>query len=241
MRSPHPERDWFVLANFVTGLVLHAPPRTSTRAPHHRAHQHPRGGYDPAAVRGHYGAGHPPLGPLQSPLVPPRTARSPTPPRPAGTRTPCRSSSWCTCPCLLGTLTVEHDGERFTRVLYFSTGEQARAGERDMPAAIRRRDVTALRLLVRPVEFLDLRDPWLQFPKTDSERSAQGDRMPPASPLNNQRTTLTAPFTTSTRSPPPPVDIARTRAGLVEPTAAPLRTLTCTVMSFVAPGARDMA
>ncbi len=23
VRSPHPERDWFVLANFVTGLVLH--------------------------------------------------------------------------------------------------------------------------------------------------------------------------------------------------------------------------
>lgn len=63
--------------------------------------------------------------------------------------------------CLLGTLTVEHDQERFTRVLYFSTEEEARAGERDMPAAVRRRDEPALRLLVGPVEFLDLRDPWL--------------------------------------------------------------------------------
>jgi hypothetical protein len=67
-------------------------------------------------------------------------------------------------PCLLGTLTVEHDGERFTRVLYFSTEEEARAGERDMPAAVRHRDEPALRLLVGPVEFLDLRDPWLLSP-----------------------------------------------------------------------------
>ena len=63
--------------------------------------------------------------------------------------------------CLLGTLTVKHDHERFTRVLYFSTEEEARAGERDMPAAVRRRDEPALRLLVGPVDFLDLRDPWL--------------------------------------------------------------------------------
>jgi hypothetical protein len=69
-------------------------------------------------------------------------------------------------PCLLGTLTVEHDAERFTRVLYFSTEEEARAGERDMPAAVRRREEPALRLLVGPLEFLDLRDPWLLTPHT---------------------------------------------------------------------------
>jgi hypothetical protein len=69
-------------------------------------------------------------------------------------------------PCLLGTLTVEHDEERFTRVLYFTTETEARAGERDMPAAVRRRDEPALRLLVGPLEFLDLRDPWLLSPQT---------------------------------------------------------------------------
>lgn len=68
-------------------------------------------------------------------------------------------------PCLLGTLTVEHDGERFTRVLYYSTEEEARAGERDMPAEVRHRDEPARRLLVGPVEFLDLRDPWLLSPR----------------------------------------------------------------------------
>ena len=72
-------------------------------------------------------------------------------------------------PCLLGTLTVEHDGERFTRVLYFTTEEEARAGERDMPAAVRRRDEPALRLLVAPLEFLDLREPWLLSPQTASD------------------------------------------------------------------------
>ena len=72
-------------------------------------------------------------------------------------------------PWLLGTLTVEHDGMRFTRVLYFSTEEEARAGERDMPAAVRRRDEPALRLLVGPLEFLDLRDPWLLSHQTASD------------------------------------------------------------------------
>ena len=69
-------------------------------------------------------------------------------------------------PCLLGTLTVEHVGERFTRVLAFSTEEEARAGERHMPAAVRRRDEIALQLLVGPLEFTDLRDPWILTPRT---------------------------------------------------------------------------
>jgi hypothetical protein len=73
-------------------------------------------------------------------------------------------------PCLLGTMTVEHDDERFTRVLYFSTEEEARAGERDVPAEARHRDEPARRLLVGPPEFLDLRDPWLQLaPQTSSD------------------------------------------------------------------------
>jgi hypothetical protein len=68
--------------------------------------------------------------------------------------------------CLLGTLTVEHEGERFTRALYFSTEEEARAGESHMPATVRRSDEDALRLLVGPVEYLDLQDPWLLSPLT---------------------------------------------------------------------------
>ena len=64
-------------------------------------------------------------------------------------------------PALLGSVTVELDAARFTRVLYFSTEDDARAGEREMPPEIRARDQEARQLLVGPVEFLDLREPWL--------------------------------------------------------------------------------
>ena len=65
-------------------------------------------------------------------------------------------------PCLLGTVTVEHDAGRFTRALYFSTEAQARAGERrNKPPELGRRDDEARELLVGPIDFLDLRDPWL--------------------------------------------------------------------------------
>jgi hypothetical protein len=64
-------------------------------------------------------------------------------------------------PCLLGSVTIEYDAGRFTRALYFSTEEQARAGELNVPPELRRRDDEARELLVGPIEFLDLRQPWL--------------------------------------------------------------------------------
>ena len=64
-------------------------------------------------------------------------------------------------PCLLGSVTIEYDAGRFTRALYFSTEEQARAGELNMPPELRRRDDEARELLVGPIDFLDLREPWL--------------------------------------------------------------------------------
>ena len=64
-------------------------------------------------------------------------------------------------PCLLGSVTIEYDAGRFTRALYFSTEEQARAGELNVPPELRRRDAEARELLVGPIEFLDLREPWL--------------------------------------------------------------------------------
>ena len=64
-------------------------------------------------------------------------------------------------PCLLGSVTIEYDGGRFTRALYFSTEDEARAGELDMPPEVRARDQEARQLVVGPVEFLDLREPWL--------------------------------------------------------------------------------
>jgi hypothetical protein len=64
-------------------------------------------------------------------------------------------------PCLLGSVTIEYDAGRFTRALYFSTEEQARAGELNVPPELGRRDDEARELLVGPIEFLDLREPWL--------------------------------------------------------------------------------
>lgn len=68
-------------------------------------------------------------------------------------------------PCLLGTETVEHTDGRFTRVLSFTTEAEAREGERSRHQEVRRRDEEALRLLVGPVDFLDLREPWLYSPR----------------------------------------------------------------------------
>jgi hypothetical protein len=64
-------------------------------------------------------------------------------------------------PALLGSVTVEHSAGRFTRALYFSTEEEARAGELEMPPDLRARDQEARQLIVGPLEFMDLREPWL--------------------------------------------------------------------------------
>ena len=63
-------------------------------------------------------------------------------------------------PCLLGSVTIEYDAGRFTRALYFSTEDEAREGELDMPPEVRARDQEARQLIVGPVEFLDLCEPW---------------------------------------------------------------------------------
>jgi hypothetical protein len=64
-------------------------------------------------------------------------------------------------PALLGSVTVELDAGQFTRVLYFSTEDEARTGELEMPPEIRARDQEARQLIVGPLKFLDLREPWL--------------------------------------------------------------------------------
>ena len=64
-------------------------------------------------------------------------------------------------PALLGTVTLELGAGRFTRVLYFSTEDEARTGVLKMPPEIQARDQEARQLVVGPVEFLDLREPWL--------------------------------------------------------------------------------
>ena len=66
-------------------------------------------------------------------------------------------------PDLLGFLTAVHDGEdgAFTQVLYFTSEEEARAGERaDMPAEAAEVLGEALGL-IEDVRYHDLREPWL--------------------------------------------------------------------------------
>jgi hypothetical protein len=66
-------------------------------------------------------------------------------------------------PALLSIVTVEHGDGWFTRALHYSSEAEARAGERDMPPEVRRLDREALRLVVGPLEFLDLREPWVHL------------------------------------------------------------------------------
>jgi PAS domain-containing protein len=70
-------------------------------------------------------------------------------------------------PCLLGTVTVEHADRRFTRVLHFTTEDEARAGEADLAPPVRDRDQEAVQLLDGLPEFLDLREPWLYVAPSD--------------------------------------------------------------------------
>jgi hypothetical protein len=70
-------------------------------------------------------------------------------------------------PDLLGSVTAVHDGEdgAFTQVAYFTSEEEARAGERgEMPAEA----AEALREemeLMQDVRYYDLREPWLHSPR----------------------------------------------------------------------------
>jgi hypothetical protein len=68
-------------------------------------------------------------------------------------------------PDILGTLTAVHDGGVMTTVAYFSSEEEARAGERKEPPA---EMVAAMQemqqLSVGKPEYFDLRSPWLVSP-----------------------------------------------------------------------------
>jgi hypothetical protein len=68
-------------------------------------------------------------------------------------------------PDLLGTLTAVHDGQMMTTVAYFTSEEEARAGERKEPPP---EMMTAMeemqQLSIGEPEYFDLKDPWLVSP-----------------------------------------------------------------------------
>jgi hypothetical protein len=70
-------------------------------------------------------------------------------------------------PDLIGYLTAVHDGEdgAFTNVLYFTSEEEARAGERaELPAGAAETLQEGMNLM-QDVRYYDLREPWLYSPR----------------------------------------------------------------------------
>ena len=69
-------------------------------------------------------------------------------------------------PEILGSVSVGHEDGKFTSVLYFTSEEEARAGERkELPPEVRETLDEMRSLGVTPPEYLDLKTPWLDSPK----------------------------------------------------------------------------
>lgn len=68
-------------------------------------------------------------------------------------------------PDILGRLLATHDGGAWTMAIYFTSEEDARAGEqKEPPPEMAQRMAELQSLSVGPPTFLDLRDPWLHSP-----------------------------------------------------------------------------
>ena len=68
-------------------------------------------------------------------------------------------------PDILGSLTVEHDGDAYTMALYFTSEEDAREGERKEPPPemeVLMKEMDSL--TVGETAYLDLEEPWLHSP-----------------------------------------------------------------------------
>ena len=69
-------------------------------------------------------------------------------------------------PDILGTVTVGHDGDRYTSAIYFTSEAEARVGEKKEPPPEAKEVMKEMmELEVGEPEFLDLKDPWLHSPK----------------------------------------------------------------------------
>jgi|SRR3954451_6643310 hypothetical protein len=68
-------------------------------------------------------------------------------------------------PDILGTLSLDHDGDAWTMVMYFSSEEAAREGEqKDPPPEMQQMMQELGTLVVGEPTFYDLKDPWLTGP-----------------------------------------------------------------------------
>jgi hypothetical protein len=68
-------------------------------------------------------------------------------------------------PDVLGSVSIGHDGGEWTQVIYFTSEEEARAGERkEAPPELAAQMAEMDRLNTEPPRFLDLKQPWLYSP-----------------------------------------------------------------------------
>jgi hypothetical protein len=68
-------------------------------------------------------------------------------------------------PEILGSVSVGHEDGMFSHVLYFTSEEEARAGERKEPPPQAKALLEEMQSLSSPPEFLDLKDPWIDSPQ----------------------------------------------------------------------------
>jgi hypothetical protein len=65
----------------------------------------------------------------------------------------------------IGILAVEHDGDRFTVAVYFTSEREARGTERQPAPALKALRDEQNALCVEPPRYYDLRQPWLYSPR----------------------------------------------------------------------------
>ncbi len=69
-------------------------------------------------------------------------------------------------PDILGSITVQHDGDAWTMALYFTSEEEARAGEAKEPPPEMEAMMKEMEALsIGEPSYLDLKDPWLSSPR----------------------------------------------------------------------------
>jgi hypothetical protein len=69
-------------------------------------------------------------------------------------------------PDILASVAAEHEGGEYTTVLYFTSEEEAREGERKEPPPALKAEMEAMNeLSIGEPEFFDLKEPWLYSPK----------------------------------------------------------------------------
>ena len=78
------------------------------------------------------------------------------------------SIDWKTLrPDILGSVSVEHDGDAWTMALYFTSEAEAREGEqREMPAEVQQQMQEMDKLSKGEPTYFDLKDPWLMSPSS---------------------------------------------------------------------------